>query len=136
MAIALAPSISHATDTKLEAMPAQLETRFPLSALPTRLRDGFGVLLDPDKGYRLARQGTSGIACLVERTGWELADFRNDIYIPLCYDAAGTSTGGALAPRSWFGRAAAPRFALATLWHHRAFLPVVRGDVFSWESQA
>jgi hypothetical protein len=93
LAIVLAPSISHATDTKLEAMPAQLETRFALSALPTRLRDGASVyLLDPDKGYRLARQGTSGIACLVERTGWELADFRNDIYIPLCYDAAGTST--------------------------------------------
>lgn len=30
------------------------------------------------------------MACLVERTAWELADFRNDIYIPLCYDAAGT----------------------------------------------
>ena len=32
---------------------------------------------------------------MVERTAWELADFRNDIYIPLCYDAAGTTTGEA-----------------------------------------
>jgi hypothetical protein len=49
-------------------------------------------LLDPKKGYQLSRQGTSGVTCLVERTVWELADFRNDIYIPLCYDAAGTKT--------------------------------------------
>jgi len=47
-------------------------------------------LLDPTKGYQLSQQGTSGVACLVERTVWEWADFRNDIYIPLCYDAVGT----------------------------------------------
>lgn len=28
----------------------------------------------------------------MQRTAWELADFRNDIYIPLCYDAAGSKT--------------------------------------------
>jgi len=32
------------------------------------------------------------VTCLVERTVWELADFRNDIFIPLCYDAVGTKT--------------------------------------------
>jgi len=57
------------------------------------LRDQATVyLLDPKKGYQLSRQGTSGVTCLVERTVWELADFRNDIYIPLCYDAVGTRT--------------------------------------------
>jgi hypothetical protein len=30
------------------------------------------------------------VTCLVERTVWEWVDFRNDIYIPLCYDAVGT----------------------------------------------
>jgi hypothetical protein len=30
------------------------------------------------------------VTCLAERTVWEWADFRNDIYIPLCYDAVGT----------------------------------------------
>ena len=81
---------SHATETTLEPMPAELETRFALSALPPALRDKATVyLLDPQKGYSLARQGTSGVGCLVERTAWEMADFRNDIYIPLCYDAAG-----------------------------------------------
>ncbi|MBV5268607.1 MAG: hypothetical protein JZU55_00155, partial [Afipia sp.] len=48
--------------------------------------------LDPKSGYHLAREGTSGLACLVERTAWELADFRDDIYFPLCYDAAGSAT--------------------------------------------
>jgi hypothetical protein len=82
-AIAAAPP-SQATETTIEQMPADLETRFALSALPPVLRDKATVyLLDPKKGYSLSRPGTSGVACLVERTAWELADFRNDIYIPL-----------------------------------------------------
>jgi hypothetical protein len=82
---------SEATETTIERMPPDLETRFALSALPTVLRDKASVyLLDPGKGYWLSRQGTSGLACLVERTVWEMAAFRDDIFIPLCYDAAGT----------------------------------------------
>ena len=74
-------------------MPAELETRFALSALPPKLRGSASVyLLDPSKGYRLATRGTSGVSCLVERTAWELGEHRDDIYIPLCYDAAGTRT--------------------------------------------
>jgi hypothetical protein len=77
--------------TTLEPMPPKLEMQFALSALPPALRDKATVyVLDPGKGYRVARQGTSGLECLVERTAWEMADFRDDIYIPLCYDAAGT----------------------------------------------
>lgn len=88
--LALSAVAGFAAEPALERMPAQLETRFALSSLPPALRDRASVyLLDPTKGYELARRGTSGIACLVERTAWELADFRNDIYIPLCYDAAG-----------------------------------------------
>jgi hypothetical protein len=82
---------SHAA-VALDQMPATLETRFALSALPPGLRDQATVyLLDPAKGYRLTRQGTNGLACLVERTVWEWAELqlRDDIYIPLCYDAAG-----------------------------------------------
>jgi hypothetical protein len=84
---------SQATETTIEQMPAKLETQFALSALPPAMRDRATVyLLDPKKGYQLSRQGTSRVTCLVERTVWELADFRNDIYIPLCYDAVGTKT--------------------------------------------
>lgn len=76
--------------TTIGAMPAQLEAQFALSALPPALRDNATVyLLDPKSGYRVARQGANGLACLVERTVWELEDYRDDIYIPLCYDAAG-----------------------------------------------
>lgn len=82
-----------AADTTIEQMPAKLETQFALSALPPALRDRASVyLLDPKKGYQLSRQGTSGVTCLVERTAWEQADSRNDIYVPLCYDTAGSKS--------------------------------------------
>jgi hypothetical protein len=81
------------TGTTLKAMPEALETRLALSALPPPLRArATAYVLDPATGYRIARQGTSGVECLVERTAWELADFRDDIYIPLCYDAVGSKT--------------------------------------------
>lgn len=87
----ISASPGQATETMIDQMPAKLETQFALSALPPALRDKATVyLLDPRKGYQLSRRGTSGVACLVERTAWEMADFRNDIYIPLCYDAGGT----------------------------------------------
>jgi hypothetical protein len=91
--IGLSAHSGQATETTIEQMPPKLETQFALSALPPALRDQSSVYrLDPEKGYQLSRQGTSGVTCLVERTVWELADFRNDIYIPLCYDAVGTRT--------------------------------------------
>ena len=81
------------TETTIEQMPARLETQFALSAAPSGLRDRATVyLLDPRKGYHLSRQGTSGVTCIVQRTAWEHTDFRNDIYIPLCYDAVGAKT--------------------------------------------
>jgi hypothetical protein len=84
------PSSSFAAEATIEAMPAQLEIQFALSALPQALREKSTVyLLDPKKGYRLSKQGKNGIECAVERTVWEMAEFRDDVYIPLCYDAAG-----------------------------------------------
>ena len=84
---------SQATETTIEQMPAKLETQFAVSALPPAMRDQATVyLLDPKKGYQLSRQGTSGVTCLVGRTAWEQADFRNDIYVPLCYDAEGSKS--------------------------------------------
>jgi hypothetical protein len=87
-----APSLP-AAGTALEPMPEPLETRFALSALPPALREQASVyLLDPSKGYRLAKQGGSGVVCLVERTQWQDAEFRNDVFVPLCYDDAGAKT--------------------------------------------
>ena len=91
--VGISASPSRATEAAIEQMPPKLETQFALSALPRAMRDKATVyLLDPTKGYRLSKQGTSGLTCLVERTAWEMADFRDDIYIPLCYDAVGTKT--------------------------------------------
>jgi hypothetical protein len=79
-----------ASDTALERMPAALEIRFALSALPPGLRpDATVFVLDPSRGYALARRGTNGQSCFVERTEWEREDYRNDLYAPLCYDRAG-----------------------------------------------
>lgn len=74
----------------LESMPADMEMQFALSALPAGLREDASVyLLNPSEGYKLARRGSSKLECLVERTVWEWDDYRDDIYIPLCYDANG-----------------------------------------------
>ena len=77
----------------IEQMPVALEVRFALSALPPALRNAATVYrLDVKKGYVLAQRGTSGVTCLVQRTEWEQLDFRDDIYVPRCYDAAGSAT--------------------------------------------
>jgi len=76
---------------KLEKMPADLETDFALSALPPHLRDGATVyLLDPEKGYYIARKGTNGFSAFVNRTEWEWAEFAQDDYAPISYDEEGT----------------------------------------------
>jgi hypothetical protein len=89
--VGILASPGRAAEATIEQMPPKLETRFALSALPPALRDRATVyLLDPASGYRLSRPGTNGVTCLVERTVWEWVDLRDDVYIPLCYDAAGT----------------------------------------------
>jgi hypothetical protein len=90
LAAVVGGSAGAATPATLEPMPEKLEMQFALSALPPALRDAATVhVLDPARGYRVARSGTSGTECLVERTVWEMAEFRNDVFIPMCYDAAG-----------------------------------------------
>jgi hypothetical protein len=76
--------------TKLEKWPPDLERDFALSALPPHLRAGATVyLLDPAKGYYVARKGTNGFICYIERTSWEWPEFRNDVAAPISYDAEG-----------------------------------------------
>jgi len=81
------------SNVKLEKMPQSLEVRFALSALPPHLRDGASTyVLDPAAGYVLNRKGTNGFSCIVMRTEWawpQLA-FREDIYVPICYDEEGS----------------------------------------------
>jgi hypothetical protein len=77
----------------LEKMPVDLETDFALSALPPHLRDSATIyLLDPNKGYYIARQGTNGFSTFVNRTEWEWAEFLQDTFAAISYDAEGTKT--------------------------------------------
>jgi len=87
------PAPSGSSDWKLETIPAALETDFALSALPAHLRkDATVYLLDPAKGYYIARQGSNGFICFIARTEWEWAEFRKDLAAPISYDAEGAKT--------------------------------------------
>src|SRR5215831_2000469 len=94
--MALLSSESFAQQTKdlvLDKMPADLEMDYALSALPPSLRNGATVyLLDPAKGYYMARKGTNGFSAYVERTEWATADFTSDTYAALGFDSIGSKT--------------------------------------------
>jgi hypothetical protein len=84
---------SQAKHDGIEQMPVALETRLALSALPPDMRGAATVyVLDVNRGYSIGQQGKSGVGCLVQRTAWEQAEFRDDIYVPRCFDAAGART--------------------------------------------
>ena len=75
----------------LDKMPADLETEYALSALPPNLREGATVyLLDPKKGYYLAKKGTSGFSAIINRTQFDWIDFVPDMYEAISYDSAGS----------------------------------------------
>ncbi|HEY4335747.1 MAG TPA: hypothetical protein VGM89_07620 [Puia sp.] len=77
----------------LDKMPVALETELALQSLPSHLRAGATVyLLDPAKGYYIARRGTSGFICFVSRTDWEWGEFRKDLFTPVGYDPEGART--------------------------------------------
>jgi hypothetical protein len=55
---------------KIEPLPRDLEIPLALSALPPHLGDNATVyVLNPAKGFEVARQGTNGFHALVARTG-------------------------------------------------------------------
>jgi hypothetical protein len=82
---------------KIEPLPRDLEVQLALSALPPHLRDNATVyVLNPDKGFEVARKGTNGFHTFVARTGddafrgsWPFTEYRDDILYPISFDAAG-----------------------------------------------
>jgi len=82
---------------KIEPLPQDLEIQLALSALPPHLRDNATVyVLNPDKGFEVARTGANGFHAFVARTGddafrgsWPLTKYRDDILYPISFDKAG-----------------------------------------------
>jgi hypothetical protein len=82
---------------KVEPLPRDLEIQLALSALPPHLRDNATVyILNPAKGFEVARKGTNGFHAFVARTGddafrgsWSLTEYREDILYPIAFDKAG-----------------------------------------------
>lgn len=81
----------------LDPLPRDLEIELALSALPPHLRAQATVyVLNPAKGFEVARAGTNGFQALVARTGddafrgsWPLTEYRSDILYPIAFDHAG-----------------------------------------------
>ncbi len=98
----LAASAADKTDSKvigtIEPLPRDLEIQLALSALPPHLRDNATVyVLNPNKGFEVARKGTNKFHALVARTGddtfrgsWPLTEYRDDILYPISFDKAGS----------------------------------------------
>ncbi len=90
-------SISGEVMNKIEPLPRDVEIQLALSALPPHLRDNATVyVLNPAKGFEVARKGTNGFHALVARTGddtfrgaWPLTEYRDDILYPISFDEAG-----------------------------------------------
>src|SRR5438876_12326322 len=82
----------------IEPLPRDLEMQLALSALPSRLRDHATVyVLNPARGFEVARKGINGFHAFVARTGddtfkgsWPLTEYRSDILYPISFDQAGS----------------------------------------------
>ena len=82
---------------KIAPLPRDLEIQLALSALPPHIRDSATVyVLNPAKGFEIARTGTNGFHAFVARTGddamrgtWVLKEYPRDILYPISFDPAG-----------------------------------------------
>src|SRR5262245_41967116 len=89
--------MSSAEINKIDPLPRDLEIQLALSALPPHLRENATVyVLNPAKGFEVARKGTNGFHALVARTGddtfrgsWALMEYPADILYPISWDQAG-----------------------------------------------
>ena len=91
------PRQTHHMTNGIEPLPRDLEIQLALSALPSHLRDNATVyVLNPARGFEVARKGTNGFHAFVARTGddtfkgsWPLTEYRDDILYPISFDKAG-----------------------------------------------
>ncbi len=76
-------------------LPPDLETELALSAAPSHLRGQASVYLyDPETGMHQSQAGSNGYTCFVARTDIEelenYPEYRDDLLIPICFDAEGS----------------------------------------------
>jgi hypothetical protein len=91
---------SQTRSTAIEPLPRDLEIELASSSLPPHVRDNATIyVLDPRKGFEVARKGTNGFHALVARTGddafrgsWPLTEYPQDVLYPIGFDAAGATT--------------------------------------------
>jgi len=82
----------------IEPLPRDFEIQLALSALPPHLRENATVyVLNPAKGFEVARNGTNEFHAFIARIGedtfkgsWPLTEYRSDILCPIAFDKAGT----------------------------------------------
>jgi hypothetical protein len=94
--LSITASAENKQANKVEPLPRDLEIQLALSALPPDLRDGATVyVLNPDKGFEVARKGTNEFHALVARTyddaargSWEFKAYRDDVLVPVSFDEA------------------------------------------------
>jgi hypothetical protein len=95
----LSANAENSKASKVEPLPRDLEIQLALSALPPHLRDSATVyVLNPDKGFEVARKGTNEFHAFVARTGddtfrgsWPFTKYRDDILYPVSFDKAGVT---------------------------------------------
>src|SRR5687768_7142048 len=88
---------NNASAQGIEALPRDVEMELASSALPAHLQEAATIyVLDPHKGFVVARKGTNGFHALVARTGddafrgsWPLTEYPPDVLYPVSFDAAG-----------------------------------------------
>lgn len=84
----------------IEALPRDVEMELAASALPAHLQEAATIyVLDPRKGFAVARKGTNGFHALVARTGddafrgsWPLTEYPPDVLYPIGFSAAGATS--------------------------------------------
>jgi hypothetical protein len=94
------PSAQPRSGTAIDSfhLPRDLEIELAMSALPPHLRQRATIyVLNPAKGFEVARNGTNGFHAFVERTGddafhgsWEPTEYPQDIIYPVSFDDAGS----------------------------------------------
>src|SRR5215472_7725078 len=79
--------------TGLRTQPPPRRVYIGKASRTPHLRDSATTYtLDPNTGYVVSHRGTNGFSCIVMRTEWswpQLA-FRDDIFVPICYDEEGS----------------------------------------------